>query len=58
MEEKKGFNEAAFKKDKSERIKFFNLGIENNYKNLLNTNLISQMNELYKPKLLKFNYEL
>ena len=25
---------------------------------LLNTNLISQMNELYKPKLLKFNYEL
>ena len=58
MEEKKGFDEAAFKKDKSERIKFFNLGIENNYKNLLNTNLISQMNELYKPKLLKFNYEL
>ena len=58
MEEKKGFNEAAFKKDKSERIKFFNLGLENNYKNLLNTNLISQMNELYKQKLLKFNYEL
>ncbi len=58
MEEKKGFDEAAFKKDKSERIKFFNLGLENNYKNLLNTNLISQMNELYKPKLLKFNYEL
>jgi hypothetical protein len=58
MEENKGFQEAAFKKDKSERIKFFNLGLENNYKNLLNTNLISQMNELYKPKLLKFNYEL
>jgi gamma-glutamylcysteine synthetase len=58
MEETKGFNEAVFKKDKSEKIKFFNLGIENNYKNLLNTNLISQMNELYKPKLLKFNYEL
>ena len=58
MEEKKSFDEAAFKKDKSQRIKFFNLGLENNYKNLLNTNLISQMNELYKPKLLKFNYEL
>ena len=58
MEEKKGFQEAVFKKDKLERIKFFNLGKENNYKNLLNTNLIMQMNELYKNKLLKFNYEL
>ena len=54
MEEKKGFQEAVFKKDKLERIKFFNLGKENNYKNLLNTNLIMQMNELYKNKLLKF----
>ena len=58
MEEKKGFQEAVFKKDKLERIKFFNLGKENNYKNLLNTNLTMQMNELYKNKLLKFNYEL
>ena len=58
MEEKKGFQEAVFKKNTSERIKFFNLGKYNNYKNLLNINLINQMNELYKQKLLKFNYEL
>ena len=45
-------------KDKLEKIKFFNLGKENNYKNLLNANLITQMNKLYKNKLLKFNYEL
>ena len=32
--------------------------MSNNYKNLLNTNLIMQMNKLYKNKLLKFNYEL
>tara|TARA_B100001027_G_scaffold197458_1_gene154946 strand:- start:78 stop:926 length:849 start_codon:yes stop_codon:yes gene_type:complete len=58
MEEKNGFQEAVFKKNKSERIKFFNLGKENNYKNLLDINLITQMNETYKQKLLKFNYEL
>ena len=58
MEENTGFHEAVLKKGKSERIKFFNLGKENNYKNLLNTNLIIQMNETFKQKLLKFNYEL
>ena len=58
MEEKPEFHEAVFKKGKSKRIKFFNLGKENNYKNLLNPNLIIKMNEVYKQKLLKFNYEL
>ena len=58
MEANSGFHEAVLKKGKLERIKFFNLGKENNYKNILNTNLITQMNKLYKNKLLKFNYEL
>ena len=58
MEADTGFHEAVLKKGKLERIKFFNLGKENNYKNLLNTNLITQMNETFKQKLLKFNYEL
>ena len=40
MEADTGFHEAVLKKGKLERIKFFNLGKENNYKNLLNTNLI------------------
>ena len=35
-----------------------NIFKKNNYKNLLNTNLITQMNEIYKKKLLKFDYEL
>ena len=42
---------------KKERIKFFNLGIKNNYKELLDDNLINKMNILYSQELKKYNYE-
>ncbi|MDC0125421.1 sulfotransferase domain-containing protein [Candidatus Pelagibacter sp.] len=56
LERIKGFNESMIGK-KKERIKFFNLGIKNNYKELLNDTLINQMNTLYSEELKKFNYE-
>ncbi|WP_075505960.1 sulfotransferase domain-containing protein [Candidatus Pelagibacter communis] len=58
LEKKNGFNEAMIKKDKSGRVKFFNLGGENNYKKILNPNLTKQINTNYREYLEKFNYEI
>ena len=57
LEQKKGFNEAITKKGSNEKLTFFNLGKENNYKKLLNNNLINKMNDLFQNELVKFNYE-
>ena len=56
LEKEKGFYEAVSKKNSSEKIKFFNLGNKNNYKNLLNKNLIDEINLFYKDELKKYNY--
>ncbi len=57
MENDHGFAEAMNKKGTNKKIKFFNLGQKNNYKNLLSQDLITKMNEFYKEELIKFNYE-
>ena len=57
MENDHGFAEAINKKETNKKIKFFNLGQKNNYKNLLSQDLITKMNEFYKEELIKFNYE-
>ena len=57
MENDHGFAEAMNKKGTNKKIKFFNLGQKNNYKNLLSQDLIIKMNEFYKAELIKFNYE-
>tara|TARA_B100001105_G_scaffold44115_1_gene32422 strand:+ start:738 stop:1586 length:849 start_codon:yes stop_codon:yes gene_type:complete len=57
MENDYGFAEAMNKKGTNKKIKFFNLGQKNNYKNLLSQDLIIKMNEFYKEELIKFNYE-
>mgnify|MGYP006186992561 FL=1 len=57
MENDHGFAEAMNKKGTNKKIKFFNLGQKNNYKNLLSQDLIIKMNEFYKEELIKFNYE-
>ena len=57
MENDHGFAEAVNKKGTNKKIKFFNLGQKNNYKNLLSQDLIIKMNEFYKEELIKFNYE-
>ena len=46
------------KKDKSGRVKFFNLGRENNFKKILDPIIIDQINNTYKEYLTKFNYEI
>tara|TARA_B110000977_G_scaffold45636_1_gene62030 strand:+ start:298 stop:1149 length:852 start_codon:yes stop_codon:yes gene_type:complete len=56
LEKEKGFYEAISKKNSSEKIKFFNLGNKNNYKDLLNKNLIDEMNLFYKDELKKYDY--
>lgn len=56
LEKEKGFYEAVSKKNSSEKIKFFNLGNNNNYKDLLNRNLIDEINLFYKDELKKYNY--
>ena len=57
LENRKGFNEAMIKKDKSGTINFFNLGINNDYRKLLSPKIVEKMNQLYKEKLFEFNYE-
>ena len=57
MENDHGFAEAINKKETNKKIKFFNLGQKNNYKNLLSQDFIIKMNEFYKEELIKFNYE-
>ncbi len=57
MENDNGFAEAMNKKGTNKKIKFFNLGQKNNYKNLLSQDLIIKMNEFYKEEIIKFNYE-
>ena len=57
MENDHGFVEAMNKKGTNKKIKFFNLGQKNNYKNLLSQDVLIKMNEFYKEELIKFNYE-
>ena len=47
MENDHGFAEAMNKKGTNKKIKFFNLGQKNNYKNLLSQDLIIKMNEFF-----------
>ena len=56
-EDTSGFPEAINKKGTNEKIKFFNLGIKNNYKNILDKNLLYQMNEVFKNEIKEYKYE-
>jgi hypothetical protein len=57
LENKNGFSEAMIDKKTKKKISFFNLGRENDYKRLLQTNLIDEMSSLYNQQIKKFNYE-
>ena len=57
LEKEKGFAESITKKGSDEKIPFFNLGTDNNYKNLLDSKLLNKMNELFQTELVKYNYE-
>jgi hypothetical protein len=57
LEKNNGFRESMIGKKSNERLRFFNLGSKNNYKELLDDNLINQMNVLYSKELKKYDYE-
>ena len=57
LEKEKGFPEAVMKKNEDKKIKFFNLGPNNDYKNLLDKGILEEMNTIYKDQLEEFKYE-
>jgi len=57
LEKEKGFAESIAKKGSDEKIPFFNLGADNNYKNFLDSKLLNKMNEIFQNELVKFKYE-
>ena len=57
LENEVGFFEAIKKKDSDEKIKFFNLGKENNFKKILDKKIIEEINLKYSSELIKFKYE-
>ena len=56
LENEVGFNEAISSKLTGEKIKFFNLGKDNDYKKLLGKDLIEKMNSLFKEQIKKYEY--
>ena len=50
----KGVKESVMKKSEDKKINFFHLGPKNNYKELLNKELILEMNSIYKDELKEF----
>ena len=57
LEKKSGFHEAMENKINKKKIKFFNLGKDNNYKKLLEPKLAQQIADLFKSQMVKFKYE-
>ena len=57
LEKEEGFVEAMVDKKTSKKLKFFNLGENNDYKKLLKSNLIKEMSLLYKQQIQNFKYE-
>ena len=57
LEKINGFREAMIGKNNNERLRFFNLASDNDYKKLLDGDLVHEMNNLYRLELEKYNYE-
>ena len=57
LENEKGFDEAVMNQANNKKIKFFNLGIKNNFQNLLKKELIDKANVSFRDQLKKYKYE-
>ena len=57
LENEKGFDEAVMNQANDKKIKFFNLGIKNNFQNLLKKELIDKANVSFRDQLKKYQYE-
>ena len=53
----KGFDEAVMSQANNKKIKFFNLGIKNNFQNLLKKELIYKANVSFRNQLKKYKYK-
>lgn len=56
LENQEGFHEAMISKTNNKKINFFNLGKKNNYKNLLNQDLINKLNLEFQNEIKKYDY--
>ena len=56
LENNIGFNEAPIKKGSNERLKFFNLGKENNWRNILSKNIIDKIEKEFKIEMKELGY--
>tara|TARA_Y100000591_G_scaffold239573_1_gene210193 strand:+ start:638 stop:1486 length:849 start_codon:yes stop_codon:yes gene_type:complete len=56
MEKENGFDESMINKKTGKKIVFFNLGEKNNYKEMLEENLINEINGVFGNELKKFKY--
>ena len=56
MESKEGFDESVISDKTKKKIKFFNLGKENNWKKLLNNKIIEKIGYSFKNEMRELNY--
>ena len=56
MEKENGFDESMIDKKTGKKIVFFNLGKKNNYKEILEQNMINEINSIFEYELKKFDY--
>ncbi len=56
MEKDNGFDESMIDKKTGKKIVFFNLGEKNNYKEMLEENMINEINSIFNYELKKFKY--
>ena len=56
MEKENGFDESMIDKKTGNKITFFNLGEKNNFKDILEKDLIDEMNDYFKYQLKKYKY--
>ena len=56
LEEQKGFPESMVNNKTGEKVKFFNLGPNNNWKDVLNTNLKEKIEENFEKEMIELGY--
>tara|TARA_B100000029_G_scaffold484638_1_gene537062 strand:+ start:339 stop:1193 length:855 start_codon:yes stop_codon:yes gene_type:complete len=56
LEQKKGFDESIISKKTNKKIKFFNLGKQNNWKNLLKKKIISKTEKIFQDQMKELGY--
>ena len=56
MEKKNGFSEAITSKKNNKKIPFFNMGPKNDWKKVLDKNLINRLNDHFEKNLIELSY--